>query len=1199
MNIRSLPRILLAGLLPLPVCASRAADEQAPAAVLQSAAAAPEKCAACRQLRVYGTAADVPVLAEVLQQDRVGHAARDALEAMPVPEAGTALREALADSAGAARLGIIDSLGWRGDTDATPALAALLSGPDSAAASAAAIALGRIGGADAEASLRRALDTADPAVRSSAADALLHCAERRAQSGDQPGAAGLYDALRQADLPYPAQAAAWRGSILADPEGGPRTLADALRDADESRGAMAMHILHDVRDAQWLEACIADLRDLAPAAQRAVLDAQVRLGAQPMATVRMATESASPALRVGAWRALAALNDASMIPALARAAARAEPAERDAARDTLSQLHGPGVQKAMHGRLARAEPAEAAELLRAMGVRAEPGAAPALLEYARSEQDALRIVALESLGRLAVPESLPTLLDLAAEAASPAHRAAALRAAVDVCRASPDPDASARQVVARLRSFPPPTRASGLTMLAELAGPVALEALQAASQDPEPLLAREALRVLGRWPNAEPTRPLLARAQSEPDPTAQSLALQSAIATAGREPDPDIRLALLKSALPLASRDSEKKSALGQLGQIPHRDALRIALPYLEDPLLVKEAAAAALGIAEALADEHPRLAAEVGAMVLAAEGTPSIADRARALLVQTGGEGPFLRNWLVCGPYRREGVVGADAVFELAFGPEQDNEEVVWYSLPEADFVDLAAHFPGQDHCLAYLRAQVIAPEESDALLLLGSDDGIQAWLNGEMVFANNVDRGMTVDQDVVPIRLRQGTNQLLLKITQGGGGWSACARIVGRDARPIDGLHATQLAAAALPASTQAATPPAPETPTPATLPPVDKGYRTLQLSDQFYAEGCSYGDFNRDGHLDVVAGPFWFEGPTFAQRHQYRPAQTFDPNDYSDNFLTFTGDLNGDGWIDILCAPFPGAEAYWYENPAGTGNAWTRHLAHPVVGNESPVWGDLTGNGHPELVFCIDGFLGFAGPDLAAPDQPWTFHAISNQDARFQRFTHGAGLGDINGDGRIDVIETTGWWEQPAHPLPNRPWVFHPHPFADAAAQILVTDVDGDGLQDVITSWHCHLYGMVWWKQLRPLNAPIQWEQHVILSPSPNTASSDFRVSQLHALALADMNNDGLPDILTGKRFWSHGPTGDVEPDAPAIVFWLELQRDTQGHVSFAPHLIHDDSGVGTQVSTADLNQDGRPDVMVANKKGIFIHLSQPTP
>ncbi len=134
------------------------------------------------------------------------------------------------------------------------------------------------------------------------------------------------------------------------------------------------------------------------------------------------------------------------------------------------------------------------------------------------------------------------------------------------------------------------------------------------------------------------------------------------------------------------------------------------------------------------------------------------------------------------------------------------------------------------------------------------------------------------------------------------------------------------------------------------------------------------------------------------------------------------------------------------------------------------------------------------------------------------------------------------------------------------------------------------------MVWYEQQRDDDGSIHWKQHIILTPTPDLDSDELRISQLHALELADIDGDGVMDLITGKRFWAHGPKGDPEPNAPAVIYWFQLIRDEQG-VRWVPHLIHDDSGVGTQVAAADLNSNGIPDIIVGNKKGTFLHLSQP--
>ena len=112
----------------------------------------------------------------------------------------------------------------------------------------------------------------------------------------------------------------------------------------------------------------------------------------------------------------------------------------------------------------------------------------------------------------------------------------------------------------------------------------------------------------------------------------------------------------------------------------------------------------------------------------------------------------------------------------------------------------------------------------------------------------------------------------------------------------------------------------------------------FRKIQLSDQFLCEGSTFGDFNHDGKMDVVSGPYWYEGPEFKMRHEFYPAAPFDPLKYSDNFFAFAHDFNGDGWADIFVLGFPGVDASWFENPAGKGTAWRRKVVFLPLDNES---------------------------------------------------------------------------------------------------------------------------------------------------------------------------------------------------------------------------------------------------------------------
>ncbi len=375
----------------------------------------------------------------------------------------------------------------------------------------------------------------------------------------------------------------------------------------------------------------------------------------------------------------------------------------------------------------------------------------------------------------------------------------------------------------------------------------------------------------------------------------------------------------------------------------------------------------------------------------------------------------------------------------------------------------------------------------------------------------------------------------------------------------------------------------------------------FERVRITEEYYAEGANVGDFNRDGRLDIVCGPHWFAGPQFTARYPIYEGRSF-PNDrgYSNNFFSFVADVNGDGWDDVLVVGLPGTPAHWYENPRASdsseGKIWPKRLAFRQVDNEAPVFADLTGDGRPELICTFEGRLGYASSDPKNPEKEWTWTAVSAK-GRWHRFSHGLGIGDVNGDGRKDFLMPTGWWEQPEAGAADREWTHHPARFGAAGAEIYTEDVDGDGDADVITSVHAHAWGLSWYEQKRGADGEIVFTEHRIMGERPEENPYGLAFSQLHAVDLADVDGDGLRDIVTGKCYWAHNGSDPGARD-PAVVYYFRLVRNPDG-LEFVPHLVDDDSGVGRQVVARDVDGDGHTDIIAANKKGTWLFRQRTRP
>jgi hypothetical protein len=372
--------------------------------------------------------------------------------------------------------------------------------------------------------------------------------------------------------------------------------------------------------------------------------------------------------------------------------------------------------------------------------------------------------------------------------------------------------------------------------------------------------------------------------------------------------------------------------------------------------------------------------------------------------------------------------------------------------------------------------------------------------------------------------------------------------------------------------------------------------------KISDFYYGWSAVSGDLRKKGTMDIVSGPFIYLGPDYVERLRYREGRVYNPAlEYAPDMVNFVADFNGDGWPDIVASDLEGGQRPLdlYINPKGESRRWTKSRAIDRVSTELVLMKDIDGDGKQEIIFGGNGMYAYAKPDPQDISAKWKITPISGQMDRINN--HGMGVGDINGDGRLDLVTPVGWFEQPAAGSVG-PWKFHEGNFGGGGAEMGIYDVNGDGLPDVVTSLAAHGFGLAWFEQKRSADGNITFVKHDIAGDYSTVATNAGGVtfSQPHAEAFADMDGDGIPDLIVGKSMWHHLEAwGDPDPYGPAVLYVYRTVRDPQapGGARFVPEMVNNRSGVGSAIQVVDLNHDGAPDIITQSALGTFVFFGHP--